>query len=163
MSQQPGDQFGNYRLVNPIGSGGFATVWLGQHTTMGRSAAIKILSMQLPTHEERTHFLKEVRFLESLDHPNIVRVLDCGVQNDIPFIILDYAPNGTLRKRHPQGSRLAPDTIVTYVKQIAAGLQYAHDLRFIHRDVKPDSERFCMPSCVVDQRVHGSLCRFAAG
>lgn len=139
MSQQPGDQFGNYRLVSPIGSGGFATVWLGEHTTMGRSAAIKILSMQLPTPEEHTKFLNEARFLASLDHPNIVRVLDCDVQNDIPFLILDYAPNGTLRKCHPKSSWLAPDMIVTYVKQIAAGLQYAHDRRLIHRDIKPDN------------------------
>ena len=139
MSQQPGDQFGNYRLVNPIGSGGFATVWLGQHTTMSRLAAIKILSVQLPTPDERINFLKEARFLASLDHPNIVRVLDCDVQNDTPFLVLEYAPNGTLRKRHPMGSRLSLDVMINYVKQIAAGLQYAHDRRLIHRDIKPEN------------------------
>src|SRR5260370_24227494 len=118
MSHQPGDQFGNYRLVNPIGSGGFATVWLGQHTTMSRLAAIKILSVQLPTPDERINFLKETLFLASLDHPNIVRVLDCDVHNDTPFLVLEYAPNGTLRQRHPMGSPLSLDVMINYVKHI---------------------------------------------
>src|SRR5712692_10245392 len=136
---QSGDQLGSYRLVSSLGTGGFAEVWLGQHATMGRQAAVKILSVQLPTDEERTNFLKEARFLEGLDHPNIVRVLDCGVQGETPFLVLEYAPNGTLRERHPKGSRLALDVIVNYVKQIAAGLQYAHDRRLIHRDIKPEN------------------------
>ena len=52
---------------------------------------------------------------------------------------MEYVPNGTLRQRHPRGTRLRLTTIVTYVKQIAAALQYAHDQRRIHRDVKPEN------------------------
>ena len=52
---------------------------------------------------------------------------------------MDYAPNGTLRKLHPKGSSLAIATIVTYVKQVADALQYAHDEKLIHRDIKPEN------------------------
>jgi serine/threonine protein kinase len=72
-------------------------------------------------------------------HPNIVRVLDFGVEDDIPFLVMDYAPNGTLRQRHPRGVLLPLASIVRYVKQAAAALQYAHDRRLIHRDVKPEN------------------------
>lgn len=136
---QEGDKFGSYRLVRLLGTGGFAEVWLGEHELMLNEAAIKILHLQLPTLQEREKFLDEARYLASFSHPNIVRVLDCGMQNNIPFLVLEYAPNGTLRMRHPRGSKLLPEVVVAYVQQIAAGLQYAHDRRLIHRDVKPEN------------------------
>ena len=54
-------------------------------------------------------------------------------------MVLEYAPNGSLRERHPRGTRLPSETIISYVKQIAGGLQYAHDKKLIHRDVKPEN------------------------
>ena len=71
--------------------------------------------------------------------PNIVRVLDFGVEEDTPFLVLDYAPKGTLRQRHPRGIPLPPLSVVPYVKQAAAALQYAHERRLMHRDVKPEN------------------------
>jgi len=84
-------------------------------------------------------FRNEARTIASLVHPNIVRVLDFGVEDDIPFLVMDYAPNGTLRQRHPRGVPLPLLSIVPYVEQAAAALQYAHDRRLIHRDVKPEN------------------------
>ena len=52
---------------------------------------------------------------------------------------MEYAPNGTLRQRHPKGTRVLLPTIVSYVKQVASALQYAHDERLVHRDVKPEN------------------------
>jgi serine/threonine protein kinase len=77
--------------------------------------------------------------LANLIHPHIVRVLEFGVEGRIPSLVMDYAPNGTLRKLHPKGTSLALATIVTYVKQIADALQYAHDEKLIHRDIKPEN------------------------
>ena len=68
-----------------------------------------------------------------------MRVLDFDVEGTIPFLVLEYAPNGSLRERHPKGTRLPPATILSSVRQIAAGLQYAHDKRLIYRDVKPEN------------------------
>ncbi|HCI78980.1 MAG TPA: serine/threonine protein kinase, partial [Ktedonobacter sp.] len=60
-------------------------------------------------------------------HPHIVRVLDFGVEDATPYLVMDYAPHGSLRTQHPRGTRLPLETIVSYVKQIASALQYAHD------------------------------------
>src|SRR5260221_13553058 len=80
---------------------------------------------------------KEAPHIRSLGHPNIIRDLGFGVENGIPFLIMDYAANGTLRQRHPKGAVLPSTVFIPYVKQVASALQYAHDRKFIHRDVKP--------------------------
>ena len=77
--------------------------------------------------------------LAELRHPNIVRVFDFYVYDDVPFLVMDYAP-GTLRQRHPKGSRLPLEIIIPYVKQLADALQFAHDeKKLIHRDIKPEN------------------------
>ncbi len=85
------------------------------------------------------YFRNEARTLARLVHPNIVRVFDFGIENRTPYLVMDYAPNGTLRQRHPRGTIVPLPTIVSYVKQIADALQYAHDEKYIHRDIKPEN------------------------
>jgi WD40 repeat protein len=131
-------QLGNYRLVRLLGHGGFADVYLGEHIHLNTLAAVKILHTSL-TSDEREKFRVEARTIAHLEHPHIVRVLDFGVENDIPFLVMNYAPNGTLRQLHPSGTRLSPATIVSYVEQVAEALQYAHEEKLIHRDVKPEN------------------------
>ncbi|HEU5368177.1 MAG TPA: protein kinase [Ktedonobacterales bacterium] len=138
MVDRVGQQFGNYRLVRILGTGGFADVYLGEHLYLHTQAAIKILQTRL-SGSDLEQFLQEARTIARLVHPHIVRVLDCGVEDKTPYLVMDYAPNGTLRQRHPKGSTLTPATILPYVQQVASALQYAHDERFIHRDVKPEN------------------------
>jgi predicted ATPase/DNA-binding CsgD family transcriptional regulator/tRNA A-37 threonylcarbamoyl transferase component Bud32 len=138
MIDRVGQQLGNYRLLRLLGRGGFADVYLGEHIYLKSQAALKVMRMSL-TEEERAAFIKEAQTLMQLAHPNIVRVLDFAIEDDQPFLVMIYAPNGTLRERHPAGSRLPMDTIVTYVEQVASALQHAHDQGFIHRDVKPEN------------------------
>jgi len=134
-----GQQLGNYRLIRPLGQGGFAEVYLGQHIWLNIQAAIKVLHTKLADDYDIEHFQREAQAIASLSHPHIVRVLDFDVEAGVPFLVMDYAPNGTLRQRHPKGERLPLDTILTYVKPIAAGLQYAHEHKLVHRDVKPEN------------------------
>jgi serine/threonine protein kinase len=138
MMNRVGQQFGNYRLVSFLGQGGFAEVYLGKHVLMGSSAAIKILNAQLISTDSQ-RFIQEARTLVTLEHPRIVRVKECGIEGGIPFLVMDYAPNGTLRQRHPGRTRVPLELVVSYVSQVADALQYAHDRRFIHRDVKPEN------------------------
>jgi serine/threonine protein kinase len=138
IDDRVGQQLGNYRLSRLIGQGGFADVYLGEHIHLNTQAAIKVLQMRL-TGSSLEQFRNEARTIASLVHPNIVRVLDFGVEDGIPFLVMDYAPNGTLRQRHPRGVLLPPVSIMPYLKQVAAALQYAHDRRLIHRDVKPEN------------------------
>src|SRR5437763_9426386 len=138
MADRVGQQIGNYRLIRLLGEGGFAEVYLGEHIHLGTYAAIKVLHTQL-TSDDVEQFRSESRMIARLEHPHIVRVLDFGVEGKVPFLVMGYAPNGTLRQRHRQGEPLPLTTVVTYVKQVADALQYAHEQRLIHRDIKPEN------------------------
>src|SRR5229473_1918454 len=138
MADRSGQQLGNYRLLRLLGRGGFAEVYLGQHIYLNSQAALKVLQIAL-NDEDIEHFAKEARTLASLTHPHIIRVLDYAVENGTPFLVMEYAANGTLRQRHPHGTRLPVETIISYVRQVASALQYAHDQRLIHRDIKPEN------------------------
>src|SRR5690348_395228 len=134
MTGHVGHQFGNYRLLQRLGTGGFAEVYLGEQVYLNTRAAIKILQTRLEE-DERERFLQEARLIARLIHPHIVRVLEFGVENEIPFLVMDYAPHGTLRNHFPRGTRLAPESILPYVKQIADALDYAHAQGLVHRDI----------------------------
>jgi serine/threonine protein kinase/tetratricopeptide (TPR) repeat protein len=138
MADRVGQQLGNYHLVRLLGQGGFSDVYLGEHIHLNTQVAIKVLHTQL-TSEDIENFRAEARTIASLVHPGIIRVLDFGVENSVPFLVMDYAANGTLRKLHPKGVPLSLMTAVSYVKQVAAALQYIHDQKLIHRDVKPEN------------------------
>src|SRR6266852_1151939 len=138
MSDRLGQQLGNYWLISLLGQGGYAEVYLGQHVRFKQQAAIKVLHTHLSS-QEVEHFLHEAETIAALAHPAIVRVFDFDVQDGVPFLVMDYAPNGSLRRRYPKGSMVPLPQIITYVKQVAAALQYAHEQKFIHRDVKPEN------------------------
>jgi eukaryotic-like serine/threonine-protein kinase len=138
MADRVGQQLGNYHLIRLLGLGGFAEVYLGEHIYLETTAAIKVLHAQIAD-EEVEHFRNEARTIARLVHPHIVRVLEFGVEGATPFLVVDYAPNGTLRKRFARGSQVPLPTVVNYVNQIADALQYAHDQKIIHRDVKPEN------------------------
>jgi serine/threonine protein kinase len=139
MQDRVGEQFGDYRLIGLIGSGGYSDVYLGENIFSKSPGAVKILSKQLVEQEDIKRFVNEIRSLFRLTHPNILEIIDFGFQSDFPYLVMYYASNGTLAQRHPKGAIVPPTTISSYVKQIAAALQFAHDHRIIHRDVKPQN------------------------
>src|SRR5215472_14502736 len=138
MVDRVGQQLGNYRLVSLLGQGGYAEVYLGQHVRFKQQAAIKVLHAHL-SEQEVERFQQEAETIATLAHPSIIRVLDFDVQDGVPFLVMDYAPNGSLRQRYPKGSLVPLPVIVSSVKQVAEALQYAHEQKFIHRDVKPEN------------------------
>jgi serine/threonine protein kinase len=135
-----GQRLGNYRLIRQLGRGAFATVYLGEHVYLQTQAAIKVLSIALAS-DTLESFLAEARIIARLRHPSIIGLLEFGVDRATrtPFLVMEYAPNGSLRQRYPPGTLLPPALIISYVKQITAGLQYAHDEKLIHRDIKPEN------------------------
>jgi WD40 repeat protein/tRNA A-37 threonylcarbamoyl transferase component Bud32 len=139
MTQMNSPQYlGNYKLLRIIGRGGFATVYLGKHIHMKSHAAVKVLHSRLGSEEEARRFRREAETIARLSHPNIIRVLDFDVREDIAFLVMEYAPFGSLRQQYP-GVMVPLPAVVSYVQQVAGALQYAHDQKVIHRDVKPEN------------------------
>ncbi len=138
MPDRIGQQLGNYRLVSWLGQGGYAEVYLGQHMRFNMQAAVKVLHAHL-SGKDAERFQQEAETIAKLAHPSIVRVSDFDVQEGAPFLVMDYAPNGSLRRRHPAGEVVPLSQIVSYVKQVADALQYAHEHKVVHCDVKPEN------------------------
>jgi serine/threonine protein kinase/MFS family permease len=138
MADRVGQQLGTYRLLRLLGRGNFAEVYLSEHLYLKSLAALKVLRTEL-SDEDVASFLAEGQALARLKHPQIVRVHDFAVEQGIPFLVMDYAPQGTIRQHYPRGSCLSLETVVTYVRDVAGALQYAHNRNVIHRDVKPEN------------------------
>jgi len=146
-----GQQFGNYRLTRRIGKGGYAEVYLAEHVVLNNNLrAIKVMTgTNLPDYQ-REGFLTEARTISNLQHPHIVQIYDVDIQAikdedgeiiEIPYLIMEYAAEGTLRDLYPHEKIVPLAEIVFYVNQIAEALQYAHDQSppIVHRDVKPEN------------------------
>ena len=103
MNNYVGLRFGNYHLIRLLGSGSFGDVYFGEDCRNGTEVAVKILGTRLTGKHEVERFINEAHSV-SLQHPNIVKVLDFGIEKGIPFLALEYAPNGTLRQRYPKGT-----------------------------------------------------------
>src|SRR5207244_12947958 len=101
MADYAGQQLGNYHLRRLLGQGGSADVYLGEHIHLGTLAAVKVLHIRIGSNE-LDDFRREARTIAHLLHPHIVRVLDFGVEGNTPFLVMDYATNGTLRQCYPK-------------------------------------------------------------
>jgi serine/threonine protein kinase len=138
MTTREGQRLGNYRLLRLLGKGAFAEVYLGEHLYLGTYAAIKVIHNSLNEQDEEL-FLAEAQTIARLEHPNIVRVREFAIERAQPFLVMDYAPSGTLRQLYPKGTYLSLEKTLLYTKQVATALQYAHNAGIIHRDVKPEN------------------------
>jgi serine/threonine protein kinase len=107
MADRPnriGQQLGNYRLIRLQGEGRFAEVYLGEHIYLKTQVAVKVLQEKIEA-QYVEGFLKEAQTIAALKHPHILRVLDFGMENARPFLVMEYASGGTLRQKHPRGSK----------------------------------------------------------
>ncbi len=138
MSDLVGQKLGNYRLLHVLGEGSFATVYLGEALDSPAQVAIKVFHKPLSA-EEGNLFRQDEALLTRLTHPHLVRVLACGVEGSSAFLVMAYISGGTLRERHPAGSRLELSTIGAYVQQLASALQYLHDSQLVHGNLKPEN------------------------
>jgi eukaryotic-like serine/threonine-protein kinase len=138
MSARLGQQLGNYKLVRLLGQGGFAEVYLGEHQFLKTPAALKLLYGKFSSKDVQ-EFFQEAQTIAALKHPHIVRIYDFGLEQGMPYIVMDYASQGTLRQRHRLGALVPFPQILAYVKQLGAALAYTHEHKWIHRDVKPEN------------------------
>jgi len=131
----------HYRVLEEIGAGGMGIVYRAHDQKLDRDVAIKVLSRGLFADESSRHrFLKEAQSLARLNHPNIAIVHEYGVQDGLDFIVTEFIPGVTLDARLAHG-RLPYDEILRLGKQLADGLEAAHEAGVVHCDLKPGNLR----------------------
>ncbi|KAG5191840.1 kinase-like domain-containing protein [Tribonema minus] len=135
------DRIGLYDILKPIGKGKFAIVYRASRVSDGETVALKKISIDSMDAKNRKKVLKEVRLLQSLNHPNIISYLDSFLSGNELVIVFEWAAAGDLkrqvRKAQERGVYFEERVVWKYFAQICAGIQHMHARRVMHRDLKP--------------------------
>ncbi|MBC7973708.1 MAG: serine/threonine protein kinase, partial [Myxococcales bacterium] len=136
-----GAVIGNYQIVRKLGEGGMGVVYLGQHTLLGRRAAIKVLLPALSARPDIVNrFFNEARAVTTISDPGIVQVFDFGYHSDgSAFIVMEFLEGEALDQRLAKRGRLPAYEALRLCRQIATSLAAAHAQHIIHRDLKPEN------------------------
>ena len=131
---------GKYRIESLIGHGGMGSVWRAQHVTLGMPVAIKFMGEHATYDpESRQRFDREARALAALRTPHIVQVLDHGVDDDTPYIVMELLEGEDLSSRLQRERRLPLADTSRILAQVARALRRAHEAGVTHRDLKPSN------------------------
>ena len=139
MTISPGETVGAYRIIEPLGQGGMATVFKAYHAALDRYVAIKVLH---PAFKEDPNFLsrfnREARIVAKLDHPNIVPIYDFAQDADTPYLVMRYVEGKTLKAILREGP-IPTERVFSIIRPALDGLAYAHAQGVLHRDIKPSN------------------------
>ncbi|HLI71289.1 MAG TPA: protein kinase, partial [Ktedonobacteraceae bacterium] len=127
-----------YRVIRLLGKGSIADVFLAEERSTGGKVVLKVLRMPLSQTELET-FLQHVQALSRILHPYLLRILNYGSTAQKPFLVTEHAPQGSLRQRILPGTRLTPDLVLSYVKQVADALHHLHQQHMLHLNLKPEN------------------------
>jgi len=136
---EPGQQFGNYRLIRRLGKGGMGAVFEADDLVSGRRVALKLLAHSLESPEARNRFFREGRLAASINHPNSVYVYGTEEIDGTPAISMEHVLGGTLHDRVRQRGPLPVTEAVDAILQIIDGLEAAAAVGVLHRDIKPSN------------------------
>jgi serine/threonine-protein kinase len=127
-----------YQMIRVIGQGGMGSVMLGRSEADGRAVAIKTLLPEVAVSEQSLkRFIREVEVASSLRHPNIVGYVEHGTHNGMVYLVTDFiAGMDASRLAKHRGGRMDYREVVSIIEQTLAALDYAHNLGFVHRDIK---------------------------
>jgi eukaryotic-like serine/threonine-protein kinase len=136
-----GRTLSHYSLIEEIGRGAMGEVYRAKDTKLGREVAIKVLPEHFAQDEERLRrFQREATSLASLNHPNVAQIFGVDREGDVCFLVLELVPGESLEERLKRGP-LPIDEAIDVCRQIAEGLEAAHEAGVIHRDLKPANVR----------------------
>ena len=135
----PGATLTRYRIISKIGAGGMGEVYHAQDIELGRPVALKFLSDEVASHQNRlTRFIQEAKAASALNHPNILTVYEIGRADNSTFIATEFIDGLTLR-RYLRLERLKLIEVLDIAAQIASALVAAHAAGIVHRDIKPEN------------------------
>lgn len=132
---------GKYEIVEKLGQGGMAEVYLARHTVLGSQVALKVLRRSAAhNHRVAERLFDEARITATIDHPGIVKTIDVGHCDDKrPFLVMEYLQGDSLRDRLRKQNRIALITALDYIRQLTSALAAAHSAGVIHRDLTPSN------------------------
>ncbi len=137
MALEAGQKLGLYEILDPIGKGGMGEVYRARDGKLGRDMAIKVLSPEFAEDAERlSRFERKARLLASLNHPNVDTLHGLESSGDQSFLVMELVEGETLAEAITRGP-LAIEEALSIFRQIAAGLEAAHEKGVVHRDLKP--------------------------
>jgi eukaryotic-like serine/threonine-protein kinase len=129
---------GRYTVIEPIAEGAMGSVYRGERLKLGRAVAIKIMHHELPDElASRQRFEREAKLMALLEHPNCVSVIDFGVHDDKPFLVMDLVRGASLVDILDKERRIEVGRAADIIRQVLSGLAHAHELGIVHRDIKP--------------------------
>ncbi len=129
---------GNYKFLHPIAEGAMGVVFKAQHSLMGRTVAIKVLSKARLSHPNAVaRFAREVQAVAALDHPNIVTAYDAGQVGQTHYLVMEYIDGIDLHCFVEQCGQIPLPWACELIRQVALGLHHAHSQGMVHRDIKP--------------------------
>lgn len=131
-----GQKVGKYKIIRPLGSGGFGAVFLAKNTWLNTKVAIKVPHKQST---ELFKLLKEPRLQAALNHPNIVRMIAAEKEDNIFFMVMEYIKGKTLEKILNTEKIIVCDKAIDIIIQIADATEHAHSNKIVHRDIRPSN------------------------
>jgi tRNA A-37 threonylcarbamoyl transferase component Bud32 len=135
-----GSMLGSYAVGELIARGGMGEIYKGEHTTLNRPVAIKLLPEHMADNADfRARFEREARMVAGLRHPNIVNVFDFGYTDTSYYMVMEYIDGQELRDYIRAAAPLPLDEVRALIRDIASALDYAHEQGLVHRDVKPSN------------------------
>src|SRR5690349_12654457 len=130
---------GHYEFERELGQGAYATVYLARDLKHERKVAIKVLHADPNSEMGELRFIREIRMLARLQHPNILPLHDSGHVETLLYYVMPYVSGETLRDRIDRERRLSCDAACVIAREVADALAYAHAQGIIHRDIKPEN------------------------
>ncbi|XP_062091271.1 serine/threonine-protein kinase ATG1a [Humulus lupulus] len=130
---------GDYIMGPRIGSGSFAVVWRSRHRQSGHEVAVKEIAKKQLSPKISESLLKEISILRTIDHPNIIRLLEAIETDEKIYLVLEYCDGGDLSGYINRHGRVSEAVARHFMRQLAAGLQVLQEKHLIHRDLKPQN------------------------
>ncbi len=131
---------GQYRIESELGSGAMGIVFRGAHIALGKAVAIKMLRPDgFNSRDTRERFEREARMASSLNHPGIAQVFDYGIEEGMPYLVMEFIDGKELSDIIRDEGPMAPTQAVQIMRQLAAALSEAHRNGLVHRDIKPQN------------------------